>query len=218
MKNIALFILLFIGFTTNAQHLLSLSLGPSIPSGEFSNTYLHSEKSGYATTGVNLDLSYGYVFKPGIGMNLTVNHSSMPINLSALDRSIELIYGGDASTIMDNYELTAIRFGGLFSIGKKVRFDINPSIGILFAKLGEINCTLYNSDYSRISVPEAKGSEVNIAISGRLRIPVSKILDLSISTGYQYSDIQFIYVDYSSKFNQPISMLHANFGIVFKIQ
>jgi hypothetical protein len=220
MKKLLLAIALLASVSANSQHLLSLNFGPSSPIGEFSNTSLLSEKAGYATNGYNLDFSYGYVWKCRIGMNIGVNYSSIPLDEYELNKLMEYYYGGDAMTTMENYELTSLKFGPVFSLGGKVRIDLNPTIGFLSAKIGNMDCMTDSDETYFLQQDGSKSNSITLGMNTKLRIQLCKILDLTISGVYSYAEPSFtIYDTYGeTNYKQPMSMIQTNIGILFKIK
>ena len=79
MKIRLLFILVLlsaVAFSQTSKQGISLALGPSFPLSSFKNTDLNDSTSGWAKTGVALEITYTYRFMHNLGLIVQANYSS----------------------------------------------------------------------------------------------------------------------------------------------
>jgi hypothetical protein len=62
---------------------MMLGLGPSFPVGDYASIDENNENAGYAATGINIDLTYGYRFIPELALEISGLY-----NFNGLDRKL----------------------------------------------------------------------------------------------------------------------------------
>lgn len=74
--------------STNRQY-IGLSIGPSFPSGDFAKTNLNDSTSGWAKTGVAIDLTYSFRLAHNFGLYVSGAFSSNKFNISEYKNALE---------------------------------------------------------------------------------------------------------------------------------
>jgi Outer membrane protein beta-barrel domain len=95
---------------------MMLSLGPSFPVGDYASIDENNENAGYAKTGFNIDLSYGYRFVPEFAIELSGLY-----NFNGIDKSI--LQGLDAK--VDHFQIVGFMAGPTYmnNVSDKVAYN-----------------------------------------------------------------------------------------------
>ena len=116
--------LLFCGVVTaqeNKAHkelksYLVLNAGPSFPVGDFASTNEDNDNAGFAKTGFNLDVAYGYKFTSAVGLEISGVYTNHGLSKKATDLT------GD---LLDHFQMVAFMPG--IYVGGKI--EKNTDIG-----------------------------------------------------------------------------------------
>lgn len=140
IKAILLSTLMACLFTANAQTekkgFLSISLGPSIPIGDFASTDINKEEAGFASTGAIFDITFGYKANDKYGFMAVLRGQSNPFDAEALENELE----NDNPSINwsvdgDNWGIGGFLLGGYREVplneGSKTSFQLKALIGFL---------------------------------------------------------------------------------------
>lgn len=119
---------------------IGITLGPSMPIGDFGNQSLSNFNAGFAKTGLNISLiNFGYRFGTNFGIAGTWFGAANPVNINNVTATWS--YG----SLMVGPMLT-------FPINKKLDFDLKGMIGYVSAKMdldnfGETSLTGVGFDF-----------------------------------------------------------------------
>jgi Outer membrane protein beta-barrel domain len=86
---------------------LVLGIGPSFPVSDFASANEENEKAGFAETGLNIDLTYGYKFMPYLSLE-----ASALFNFNGIDKKI---LQGETSATVDHFQVISFLVGPAFS-------------------------------------------------------------------------------------------------------
>lgn len=149
MKKIILILTVLCCTSAKAQNIgyLGITLGPSIPSGDFGSKDPANKSAGLATTGFVIEGTIAFKLGKHIGMSaLLRSQNNWPDNL-VLEDELETQTG-----VAWEVETTAWKLGGFmlgpygsFPVSEKVSFDTRVMIGFLFGNSPELDFTLKGS-------------------------------------------------------------------------
>ena len=173
MKRIII-VLLFLshmafGQSTGKQF-LGLSIGASVPLGDFSESVIDDSTSGFAKTGLALTFNYAYRVAHNFGFQLIINYSSNSFNVSTYKSELEAAHPDYGVSVQSTNNWTS---GGIF-LGPYLRFPITRNLSWDIRALGG-----YFGSYS----PSAK---VNATNKNDLNDKKEHILQRSKANGFGY--------------------------------
>ena len=91
MKNIIFLLLLFSSNLLFAQkQYVALAIGPSFPSGKYSETNLSDSTSGFAKTGIAVEFTYAYNFTHYFGLQAIINYGSNPFDFKSYQNQLDM--------------------------------------------------------------------------------------------------------------------------------
>ncbi len=131
---VALMVIIFQGYAQDGgKGHIGISLGPSIPMGDFGSKDLDKDEIGLANTGAMLDLSFAYTFKESnFGITGLLRGQVNPLDTKVVED--ELIKQ-EPSVIWnvksENWKISSFMFGvfGSFPISEKTSFDARAMVG-----------------------------------------------------------------------------------------
>jgi hypothetical protein len=85
---------------------MTINVGPSFPVGDFSSINEDNENAGYAKTGFNIDLTYGYKFVPQFAVEVSGLY-----NFNGIDKSI---LGGLTDAKVDHFQVIGFMAGPVY--------------------------------------------------------------------------------------------------------
>jgi len=147
------YILSFVVLTTivlstqaqNTKGYIGLSLGPSIPLGEFASKDADNDAAGWAKTGAIFDISFAYKLGDGnFGISGLLRGQSNPTDAQSLANELANQVAGVNWTVESaGWGIGGLMFGGFgsFPISEKASFDTRVMIGFLSASSPEITVT-----------------------------------------------------------------------------
>ena len=203
---------------------IGISVGPAIPLGEFGSTDINSEHSGFAKTGVSLQLiNFGLRLNKNFGIAAMWSGAAFNVDEEAMKRNAGL---GTLVLDSDPWAFGAL-MGGLFvSIPSKVLdVDFRVMFGLGYGKTPEIN--IYgNADGGFISLKQESDASNSIAYSLGLglRFNVARSVSLNLLFDFVGSKQEFEVNMYSggnylatNKFEQPMNFLTITGGIGIRL-
>lgn len=125
---------------------LSLSLGPSIPIGDFASTDINKEEAGFASTGAIFDLTFGYKLNKQYGFMAMLRGQANAFDTEALETALE----NDNPNVNwnvtgDSWGIGGFLVGGYRSApvgeGGKTNFQLRALIGFLSSSSPEFSFT-----------------------------------------------------------------------------
>lgn len=167
---------------------IGISLGASIPLGDFADKY-----NGGAKTGVELSLvDFGYLFSDNLG--------------------IAVRWFGGANPLDSNYDIDPWSYGGIlvgplvsYPISEKVDWDVRPMIGYAVTTMPEAN--YYNFD-------PAMSFAFNFGT--QFRFHVGEKISLLVHADYFSTKAKFESYDYELK--QNIATFSLGFGVAYRLK
>ena len=139
-----------VAFSQTSKNSISLALGPSFPLSSFKNTELNDSTSGWAKTGVALEIDYAYKLTHSLGLVVQANYSSNKFDIFAYSDALTAAHSIDPLTPDSAFVVESNRnwyAGGLlagpylsFSFTDYLSWDIRATVG--FYGVGSPNLTI----------------------------------------------------------------------------
>ncbi len=118
---------------------LAISLGPSIPTGQFaSKDFNSSTYSGFAKTGAIFDISFGYTFTNGWGLTALARGQANTVDAQAYASGLMTQFAIDGYTVTSESWMTSgYLIGGYRSspISERLFFDFRAMLGVMLSRL-----------------------------------------------------------------------------------
>ncbi|PKO95727.1 MAG: hypothetical protein CVU12_08680 [Bacteroidetes bacterium HGW-Bacteroidetes-7] len=174
--------------SSDRKGFIGITIGPSIPIGDFADNSLNNDNAGYAKTGLNINLiNFGYKFGQNFGITGLWFGAAHSVDFSAVDAMWS--YGG----LMGGPMLS-------FPINEKLIFDLKGMIGFVSAKL------------DMYALGETSGIGVGFDFGASFRYNFSEKWCLLINGDYLASTSKF------DEGDQKISTINLSLGIAFRLK
>ena len=146
MKKGSVLIVTFLRFVVIAfsqdKGYFAISLGPSIPLGDFASKDMDNESAGFAKPGAIFDLSFGYKLGKNVGVTALLRGQSNKLDGNAISNEMSKQLPDDVSeqTKVGSWAIGAFLAGVYSSIpvAKQVTFETRLMMGVLSVKAPEI--------------------------------------------------------------------------------
>ena len=179
-----------------AKHFFALEAGPSFPTGDFNSTKLinsstglfENREAGFARTGVNVNLNYGYQFNKyfTLAANVFYNHNAIKSN--AFTNQLNLLFESEVGAIPANsLKLDHWKWYGI-TAGPMLTENLNSNISLNFKVLGGIaNANSPKVVFEGTKIVGEDWSVAPVVQAGvDLRFNVAKNVFIVTGAGYQY--------------------------------
>ena len=144
-----LFVLMFLATKSFSQNngYVSISMGPSLPIGNFASKNINNNSAGWATTGVVLDLNIAYKLGRNLGLSGLLRGQTNNFDNTAFGVEFVNQTRNNWSVNSKPWRIGGFLFGGYgsFSVSKKTSFETKAMIGFLSVASPEINSNLSGS-------------------------------------------------------------------------
>ena len=205
---------------------IGISLGAAIPMSEFASTDFEEDYSGYAKTGLSLQLiNFGYTFGKNIGIAGMWTGNAFKVDGEEMLQDLGL---NNFSIETEAWSFGALMVGLLMSLpANKFNFDIRAMLGYGYASAPEISMTGYvDGSLVNITQKSATANELAYDFGMGFRIPVSGLICLNVLVDYVGFKPTFSTMVYSAaagiydsfEFEQPMNHLTITGGIGFRLK
>lgn len=217
--------------------LLSVNLGVGLPMGEYGNTDFDDPASGFARTGGNLNLQFGYKFNDYIGvggfaggMVNRLDHSKISDEILGLFN-----YNPDKTGVVvetQQWGMGGLMLGALLSLplGKKFAIDGRAFAGVFYIYSPEIKVDITDKTVNpnqKHYILREKGKTAafsyDLGASVRYNLPGRKYVSLNcdyIGAHPEFKDVDTYFDDNiieTNSFNQNIQSVNITLGIGYFI-
>jgi len=201
MKRILL-VFALVGITTSLfaqdsgrKGFIGISMGPSIPVGDFADKSFTSANAGFAKTGATFNLvNFGYKFGQNFGIVGSWFGSANNVDIQGVDGTWS--YGG----LMGGPMLS-------MPVSDRIDFDLKAMIGFASARL-----KIKDNG-------ETSGTGAGFQFGGTLRYNFSEKWCMVINADYFASKQKFDKLDPSTdNFNQNIAAINLTFGVAYRLK
>lgn len=231
MKSVLLSFLLAAGLCSSAvaqneQGYIGLSVGPSIPVGNFASTDLNNETAGLAKPGAIFDISFAYPLGQGsFGIMGLLRGQANPFDAQALADELARMSPGTAFTVEAKpWSVGGLMAGGygVFYVTDRTSFEARAMIGFMNASSPEIKIKT-GSDWVRQS--SVAGNTVGFLVGAGFRFDISKRMYLLTMLDYMGEKPEFKDYEITSStgenakdtFSQPMGAINLSIGLAFKL-
>jgi len=205
---------------------IGISLGASIPTGQFASTEYYADYSGYASTALSLQLiNFGYTFGTNIGIAGMWTGNTFKVNGDAM---LHDLGAGSISIESDPWSFGALMAGLLISLpADKFNVDFRAMIGYAYTTAPEISISGFVDGSPYVLTQKSASSD---AVAGDfgigLRFHLSKLICLNLLFDYIACKPAFTSMLYSGEagiykaiqFEQPMNHFTITGGIGFKLK
>lgn len=236
MKRLTILFVIFLPFCMFAQtsdrQMVSLSVGASLPTGDFNKQILKDSTSGFAKTGIAMSFNYTYRITHNFGVQAVVSYSSNKIDRSEYKSQLEVAHPDYSVSVESTKNWSS---GGLmvgpyltFSLTDNLRWDLralggyfgvySPKITLRTTKLDEptVKQTYY--------VNSTKAGDLSYMVGTCLKMKVRSYYVL-LSGDYTSSNMKFKDASgwdwegqpYENSFERQISYFSVTIGIGYKL-
>lgn len=208
---------------------IAISVGPSIPIGDFASKNGNNSSAGWATSGAIFDISFAYKLGQKFGLSGLLRGQTNSIDNSALASEFVKQNGGSWTVSSKAWTLGGFMFGayGSLPISDKVSFDTRAMIGFLNATSPEINTTL-NGTGGAAWLKQSSVSAISFSylIGGGFKFNVNDKICLLANIDYFGAKPEFIDVEITSSaggapqkstFSQGFGAINFGFGIGLRL-
>ncbi len=232
MKNkliLTLLTLLF-AFAINGQstrQYVSLSIGPSFPLGDFLKTDLNDSTSGWAKTGVALQVAYAYRFTHNFGITAIISYSGNGFNIAQYKSALENAHQDTMFSVQSgsNWGSGGIMVGPYlrFPLSDKLSWDFRGLVGFYGSNSPRVTIKATTADgeklpeyfrqaASAISFGWQVGSGFKLKLNKYYVLLfadyISSTLEFNNATGWDWDN-----EPYETTFKQDISYLAVTIGL-----
>ena len=232
MKTKTLFLLLFASLAAVSQNTkthIGLSFGPSFPLGDFARTEISDSTSGWAKTGLGIQVSYTYRIAHNFGIAAMAVYSGNKFNTSKYKDELEILHPdyGVSIEIRHNWSSGGILAGPYlrFPLGESIDWNIRTLFGFYGGYSPQIiirttqKVTGEKAEYLRQS---GKAFSFGYSLGTGFEFKFSAYC-LLVYADYLASPVRFNNVvgwdwegePYTTSFRQEISYITLTFGIGF---
>ncbi len=208
---------------------IGISLGPSIPIGEYASRDASNKSAGWATTGAIFDISFAYKLGQNFGVTGLLRGQANGIDNDAYASELSNQAGGNWTVDSKAWSIGGFMFGayGSFPISDKVSFDTRAMIGFLSATSPELNVTLNGSGgLAWFKQSSVSATSFSYLIGGGFKFDVGNKICLLANLDYLGAKPEFRYVEVTSSaggapqkstFSQGFGSINFGFGIGLRL-
>lgn len=228
---IALFALITSSYSQDEKGFIGISLGPSIPIGDFASKDVKNSSAGGADPGAIFNLSFSYKLgESNFGIAGLLHGQSNPFNSQVLiDNVFDQSAPVNLTVESENWEIGGLMLGGFgsFPITQKVSFDTRAMIGYLNASSPEFTITYStNAQKGWIKTESASTYSLSYLVGAGFKFDVGKKIYLLTNVDYLSSNPEFTDVSIKSSdgnsqkktIKQSINSINLSVGIALKLQ
>lgn len=214
---------------SNNRQTLGLSIGGSLPQGDFRKDLLNDSTSGFAKTGVALEFTYMYRLSHNFGVQLIINYSSNAFNINSYTSALELEhpdYGVSAESTK-NWSSGGAFVGPYLRLplGSKLSIDLRALGGFMGSYTPEITIYTANkenpNDKSDYHLTSSRGSNFGYIIGGGFKYRMRSNIYILANINYYKANIDFKKASgwdwddepFTESFNQSINYIGITGGI-----
>jgi len=208
---------------------IAVSVGPSIPIGDFASKNINNVSAGFAAGGAIFDISFAYKFGKNFGLSAMLHGQANGIDEVALESSYNKQIGGSWNVRSKPWSIGGLMFGayGSFPISEKVSFDTRAMVGFLSATSPELNITLNGSGGAAWVKQSAETAlPFSVLLGGGFKFDVRKRVCLLLNMEYIAAKPEFRNVEITSSnggapetstYSQSIRAINFGFGLGLRI-
>jgi hypothetical protein len=234
MKNLLFFILIITltGSASLAQDkgYIAVSVGPSIPTGDFASKDMGNESAGFANTGAIFDISFGYKIGKNFGVSALLRGQANNADAQAIsDEMAKRLTPGINNTVSaGSWGVGGLLVGGYasFPIIKQLSFESRLMTGFVSATSPGMTINL-SSQSSSAWVKQSSSSGIGLAYLAGIGIKydVASRVCLISNIDFLGSNLQFDDVELTNSlgaveknsYTQTFGAVNIGFGVGYRL-
>lgn len=208
---------------------ISLSLGAAAPFGDYASTESDNDDAGFALTGGNVNIAFGYKLGQTLGVTAMLNAGSNPLNTNALEDEFRDNFPQTSWNVTaDPWGYGALMAGGFatFPLGTRSSFDVRLLIGALSSTTPEITATASGSGVTANATRESQtvttgAFDVGFVFRYRITDPLCILASadfLSANPRFEDVETRSTFGSSTSDFDQNLRVLNVNVGVGFLLK
>ncbi len=214
---------------------VGISAGPSFPVGAMANTNLLDSTSGFAKTGLHLNINIGYQISGPIGICMLFHSTANPINTDAYGKAISQALSGSGiygSVEIKPWQMSGILVGPYYKLPSygATSFYLRALIGYANVTNPENKITLSKTGYQSVvaTTESVDFMTFSYSLGGGTNIKLNQYIQLILNFDFltatpTIKDLKTTYSNgapyYISKaYDQPYSIINITGGIAYIIQ
>jgi hypothetical protein len=147
----SLFMILFLVFSSFSlfsqdRGYIGVSIGPSIPTGDFSSKDMYNQSAGFAKTGAIFDISFGYKLGKNFGLTAILRGQANKVDAQAISDEMSKEFMGDfvGTVRTGSWGIGGLLVGGYssISVAKQLNFESRLMLGFLSATSPDMTINL----------------------------------------------------------------------------
>jgi hypothetical protein len=191
-------VLLLCILNTSAQRkgFLSLSVGPSLPLGDYGSVNMNNDKAAFATTGHNIDLGYATTLGKNIGIAVMYRYQANPFDEEAFETILDDIDPSYKWTMdCEDWTSASLMLGlyGSFPIDSShVSFEMKAMFGYYSSTYpGYKLSAFYNGDTYWIRQDNQSAGTLGYLIGAGFKFNVGERVCILLNADYSAADLEF---------------------------
>lgn len=234
MKNLLSLILILllntIGLYAQDKGYIAVSLGPSIPLGDFASKDIDKESAGFAKTGAIFDISFGYKLGKNFGVSALLRGQANKTDAQAMANEMvsKIPFEMNVRVESQAWSLGALMVGGYgsFPVEKKFSVESRLMIGFISATLPKVTFDLSDADGSGwVKRSSTTGTSFAYLIGAGIKYDAGKRVSVLANIDYmganpEFSDVEVTNSigDYSKNtFSQKYGSINIGFGVGYRL-
>jgi hypothetical protein len=208
---------------------LAISLGAAVPFGDFASTQTDNDDAGFALTGGNVNLSFGYKLGETLGLMAMLNGGSNPLNTDALEDEFRSNFSQASWSVKsDPWSYGTLMLGGFasFPTSSRSSFDVRLLLGVLRSTTPQIDATASIAGVSTTATRESKSVTTGAFDVGFVyRYRITDPLCILVSADFLTANPRFENVQTRSvlgtrtdNFDQNLRVINLNLGVAFLLK
>lgn len=227
-KTLFLFVLIFCSATfsySQNKGYVSISIGPSIPIGDFASKDVNNNSAGFAKTGAVLDISFAYKLGKNLGVCAMLRGQADNFDNAAFGNVLAIQTGVNWSVKSNPWSIGGLMFGAnaSYPINKKISFESKAMIGFLRVASPEINTTISGTGGANwVKQNSVVSTSFSYLLCGGFKFDIGKKTCLLTNLDYLVSKPEFRNVEVTSSnggapqlstFRQSIQTINFSIGV-----
>ncbi len=201
-----------------------ISIGASMPTGDFGSNDLSNDKAGLAKTGLSLNLSYGYHFSKNFGGILMAKGNFNAIDMDTFRQQFSVPTGSGASYSIGtgSYKSGAVLAGMFANVpitgDEKFSFEVRALAGYQNSTIPKINASMYIPSIGTLDLSQESFSSGSFAyvLGAGFKYKVGNNLDLKLNGDYNGANPSFEVIDGNNmkqSYKQPWNTVDVTLGL-----
>jgi hypothetical protein len=234
MKNLLtlMLILMFNTFASFSQEkgYIAISIGPSIPTGEFASKNMDNESSGFANTGAIFDISFAYKLNKNFGLTAVLRGQANEVDAQALSKEMSKQLTSDITNSVStgSWGIGGLLVGGYATVpfAKQLSFESRLMLGFITSTSPDMTINLSSPNGSAWVKQSSATAPAFAYLAGiGIKYDVAKRVCLLTNFDYLGANPQFVDVETTNSlgglgkndFTQAFGSVNIGFGVGFRL-